>query len=105
MASSIFQSLIDTLMDKMQIKGVYSSQDRLIFGFKSFEETCEKLNKVLQISPKYNLTVTPPKCSFHKISVNYLDFHTENHSISPISSNRRSLAQMIMRKKQHFECQ
>ena len=57
-AASIYQSLMDTLMDEMLFDGVYSYQDDLIFGSNSFQETCEKLTKILQVLSKYNLTLT-----------------------------------------------
>lgn len=78
---------MDTIIDELQIDGLFAYQDDLIFGSNSFEETCSKLDKILLIITKYNLTLTSSKCTFHKTAVDYLGFHIENHSISPPHSN------------------
>lgn len=86
-AASTFQALMDSILDEINIPGVYAYQDDLIFGSNSFEETQEKLTKILNIFKKYNLTLSPSKCSFHKTSTDYLGFHIENNAITPITSN------------------
>lgn len=86
-AASIFQALIDTIIDEVNIPGIFAYQDDLIFGSNSLQETKDKLTKILEILSKYNLTLAPSKCSFHTSSTDYLGFHIQDHIITPISAN------------------
>jgi transposase InsO family protein len=86
-AASIFQALIDSIIDEVNIPGIFAYQDDLIFGSNSFHESKEKLAKILEVLSKYNLTLAPSKCTFHNNSTDYLGFHIENHNITPISAN------------------
>lgn len=86
-AASTFQALMDTIIDEVNFPGIYAYQDDLIFGSNSFNETMEKLTKILSVFTKHNLTLSPSKCSFHKSSTDYLGFHIENNTISPITTN------------------
>lgn len=85
-ASSYFHALINMLLDEMQIEGIYVYHDDLIFG-SHFKKLMTKLQKILLLLAKYNMTLSPSKCSFHKSAVDYLDFYIEHHTISPIIAN------------------
>ena len=78
---------MDLILDEINLEGIFAYQDDLIFGSNTFEDTVNKLQKVLQVLSKYNLTLSPNKCSFHMTSVDYLGFHIENHFIKPVESN------------------
>ena len=78
---------MDTLLDEPQLEGVYAYQDDIIFGSNSFEENVSKLNKIFCILIKYNLTLSPSNCTFHKRGVNYWRFHIEDHCITPVQTN------------------
>lgn len=89
-AASIFQSLADSIIDELKnkgITGVSAYQDDFNVGANSFSEMMIKIEAILDILSKNNLTLAPDKCVFAKSSIDYLGFHIENHTISPITSN------------------
>lgn len=89
-AASTFQALVDTLIDELvvnNITGIKAYQDDFIIGAQSFEEMTTKIEAVLNILIKYNLTLAPDKCSFFKEEINFLGFHLSFQKISPITCN------------------
>ena len=59
--------------------GIFDYIDDFIICSNSFEEITEKLNKILKIFQKHNLTLNLNKCSFHTKSVNYLGFKIDEY--------------------------
>lgn len=90
-AAQYFQSLADTVIDEVAEDGIYAYQDDFMAGSCSFEETCNKLQKILKVFIKHNLTLSPKKCSFHQINVQYLGFEISQHKVYPISSNIKKI--------------
>ena len=86
-SSALFQSMIDSIIEESSLEGVYAFQDDVIVGANSFKETTEKLTKLFELFLKYNLTLSPNKCSFHKNTINYLGFNIKQNKISPLQSN------------------
>lgn len=86
-AASIFQAMIDLLIEEMNIDGIFSYQDDTIICSNTFEETTFKLNQFLEVFSKHNLTLNLNKCTFHKTSVNFLGFHIQDCKIFPIENN------------------
>lgn len=82
-----FQALADSLVEETNLPGIFDYIDDFIVCSNSFEETIAKLNKLLQVFKKHNLTLNLAKCNFHTTEVNYLGFKITNHRISPISAN------------------
>lgn len=50
---------------------------------------CEKLEEILEILAKYNLTLSLNKCPFHNSAEEDLRFHIGNYAISPIKTNMK----------------
>jgi len=86
-SSSIFQHLIDTVIDESNLDGVLCYQDDLILASNSFQETVSKLEVLFNLFRKYNLTLSSSKCNFHKSAIDYLGFHVTNNKIYPLQSN------------------
>lgn len=86
-AAPIFQALIDTNIQEANISGVFAYQDDIVICSNSFNETVSKLQSLLQIFIKYNLTVAPTKCSFHNTQINYLGFKIIDNKIYPTEAN------------------
>lgn len=86
-AASIFQFLMDTIIEKANISGVYAYQDDILIAANSFEESYSKIKKLLEILVQCNITLNPAKCSFHASTIQYLGFQICNNQILPISSN------------------
>lgn len=82
-----FQELPDTIVEEVDLPGIVTYIDDFIICSNSFQETIDKLDKLLKVFKKHNLTLNLEKCSFHTISVNYLGFKIENHNIFPVTSN------------------
>lgn len=101
-AASIFQALMDLIIEEANIDGVYAYQDDIVIGSNSFKETCTKLNTLLKVFIKHNLTIFPDKCSFHTDEINYLGFKISNNQVSPIQSNIQKIVafQLPSTKKQ-----
>lgn len=84
-AAAIFQSLMDSILES--VPGCYAYQDDIIICSNSFPETCDKLQNVLDIFIKHNLTLSAAKCTFHQTNIDFLGFNINNHKISPIHTN------------------
>ncbi|GBN31791.1 Transposon Tf2-9 polyprotein [Araneus ventricosus] len=89
-AASIFQALVDLLIDELKLSGttgIYAYQDDIVIGAHSFQEMHNKIRSVLDILIKYNLTLSPEKCVFFKSTIDYLGFNISHNKIQPITSN------------------
>ncbi|GBO38311.1 Retrovirus-related Pol polyprotein from transposon 412 [Araneus ventricosus] len=89
-ALSIFQALVDLLIDELKLSGttgIYAYQDDIVIGAHSFQEMHNKIRSVLDILIKYNLTLSPEKCVFFKSTIDYLGFNISHNKIQPITSN------------------
>lgn len=89
-AASIFQALVDTIIEELrhsQVVGIQAYQDDIIVGALSFEDMVKKLEAVLDILIKYNITLSPTKCVFHSTCINYLGFQIAHNMIRPIQTN------------------
>ena len=76
---------MDAVVEEAKVGGMFSYEDYIIVGTSSFQETVDKLKCLFQILEKHNLTLTPHKCSFHKLQITYLDFHIASDTIESIS--------------------
>ncbi|GBO43616.1 Retrovirus-related Pol polyprotein from transposon 412 [Araneus ventricosus] len=89
-AGSIFQALVDLLIDELKLSGttgIYAYQDDIVIGAHSFQEMHNKIRSVHDILIKYNLTLSPEKCVFFKSTIDYLGFNISHNKIQPITSN------------------
>jgi transposase InsO family protein len=86
-SASIFQALMDMVVEETDCPGIFAYQDDIIVASNSFDETIGKLSKLFQVMTKYNLTLSPEKCQFHSSFINYLGFNISQHCIKPIESN------------------
>ncbi|CAL1276267.1 unnamed protein product [Larinioides sclopetarius] len=89
-AASIFQALVDLLIDELKLNGttgIYAYQDDIVIGAHSFQEMHNKIRAVLDILIKYNLTLSPEKCVFFKATIDYLGYNISHNKIQPITSN------------------
>jgi hypothetical protein len=86
-SASTFQALMDSILDEVGLPGIFAYQDDIVIASNSFEETYSKVAKILNILTKYNITLSPSKCSFHKTSINYLGFQVSQNKIFPIQAN------------------
>lgn len=86
-AASFFQALIDKVLEEANIQGCFGYQDDIVLCSNSFQESCEKLTKILDLFQKYNLTLCAAKCKFHQESINYLGFNISQNVIKPIEAN------------------
>lgn len=86
-AASTFQSLMDSILDEMQLDGVFAYQDDIVIASNSFDETNNKLKILFEALTKYNITLSPQKCQFHLKEINYLGFNISEQKIRPIQSN------------------
>lgn len=86
-SASIFQHLIDKIVDEVNMPGIMAYQDDIVVAANSFEETVTKLNKLFECFEKHNLTLSPSKCNFHSTKINYLGFQIPQNFIQPISAN------------------
>ncbi|GBO42798.1 Retrovirus-related Pol polyprotein from transposon 412 [Araneus ventricosus] len=85
-AASIFQALVDLLIDELKLSGttgIYAYQDDIVIGAHSFQEMHNKIRSVLDILIKYNLTLSPEKCVFFKSTIDYLGFNISHNKIQP----------------------
>jgi len=86
-SASYFQFLVDSLIEESALDGIFSFQDDFIIASNSFEDTLHKLRIIFNLFKKYNLTLSPAKCSFHVTEVEYLGFYLKDHKIYPTTSN------------------
>lgn len=86
-AAQYFQSMADSIIEEVAEDGLFAYQDDFLIGSRNFDDTCRKLEKILKIFQKHNLTLNPKKCSFHQTKVKYLGFEIEHHKVYPIASN------------------
>lgn len=86
-ASSLFQYLMDRIIDIADTQNVQAFQDDMAVPVISFEETLVELEKLLRTFQDNNITLNPAKCSFHKPYINFLGFHVEDNQVTPLSSN------------------
>lgn len=86
-AAQYFQSMADTVIEQVNEEGIVAYQDDFMIGSHNFDDTCNKLQKVLNIFKKNNLTLNPKKCTFFKSKIQYLGFEISHHTVSPITSN------------------
>lgn len=86
-SASIFQHLIDKIIDEVNIPGILAYQDDIVVASNSFEETVDKLSKLFSCFEKYNLTLSPSKCNFHSEVINYLGFEISQYLVKPIKQN------------------
>lgn len=86
-SAGIFQMCMDKVISEANTTDTQAYQDDIILPINSFEDTLKYLEALLKILGKYNITLSPEKCQFHKESIEYLGLKIENHKISPISSN------------------
>lgn len=89
-AASTFQLLIDLIIDELKlngVKGIYSFQDDVCICSDDFNSMCFKIQSILDVLIKYNITLSPSKCVFFKNNIDYLGFHITHQHISPITSN------------------
>ena len=87
MSTGHFQALVDLVVEETYLLGIFDYLNNFIICSNSFQETEDKLDKLLKISQKYNLTLNLAKCTFHETSVNYLSFKVKNHKIYPLTAN------------------
>ena len=73
-----FYVLADSIIE-VNLQRICEYIDDFIICINSFEVTIHKLNRLLQVFQKHNLTFNHAKCIFHTISVNYLGFKSEDH--------------------------
>lgn len=86
-AASTFQELIDSIIQIAGIEGCYAYQDDIVIGANNFQEMFKKIQTILEVMKKYNITLSPAKCNFMQTEIQFLGFHLSNHQVSPISSN------------------
>lgn len=86
-SAGTFQALMDSILHEAGCSGIFAYQDDIVIGSCSFEESILKLDQVISILAKYNITLSPAKCSFHKTKINYLGFEITQHKIFPLESN------------------
>lgn len=86
-AASTFQELIDTLIQESGVDSCFAYQDDLVVGANSFQEMLDKLDKLLNVFIKNNVTLSPEKSSFFKTDITFLGFYIKDHKIFPIQSN------------------
>ena len=86
-AASTFQALIDSIIEETQLEGIFAYQDDIVVASNSFEETLEKLKTLISVLIKYNITLSPSKCKFHKQEIEYLGFKISQQKVLPIQSN------------------
>lgn len=80
-AALILQILIDIVIEESKFQGVYAYQVYIIVASDSFEEMIHKFQILFSILQKYNLTLSPVECQFHQITIDYIGFHFEDHTI------------------------
>ena len=95
-AALSFQMLMDAIIQECGQTGIQSYQDDIIIGSSSFQETVEKVKTLLTVLKKYNLTLSPKKCTFHQAKINYLGFNVRQNKIQPISSNIIKIMQFLI---------
>lgn len=86
-SSSIFQALMDSLVEECEVDGIFDYQDDLVIGANSFEEMLAKLDKIFTVFANNNLTFSARKSDFFTECIDYLGFRINQYQISPISSN------------------
>lgn len=86
-AASSFKMLIDANTEESKPQVAYAYQDNITVASNSFEEMIHKLQILISILQKYNFTLSPVKCQFHHTVIDYISFHTEEHTIQPITYN------------------
>lgn len=86
-SASIFQHLIDKIIDELNIPGIMAYQDDIVVGANSFEESIQKLSKLFDSFKKYNLTLSSAKCNFHNTSIDYLGFNISKNIVKPVTQN------------------
>lgn len=82
-----FSDATDAVIEENKLQGVYAYQDDIIVAGDSFQDIIHKLQVLLSVLQKYNLTLSPAKCQIHQAAIDYIGFHLENHIIQPISSH------------------
>lgn len=102
-AASSFQMLIDAIIEESKLQGVYAYQDDIVAS-DSFQERIHNLQILFSIVQKHNLTLSSAKCQFYQTAIDYLGFHTQNHTIQPFSSNIIKITAFPTRKnKKHLK--
>lgn len=86
-SASIFQNLMDNIIEESQLNHISAYQDDIIIPSNSFEETMHSLEIILKILSKYNITLSPSKCEFHRNKVNFLGFQISHNRIAPLKRN------------------
>lgn len=89
-SAGTFQALVDKIIDELKslnVDHVYAYQDDFIICANDFQEMIAKVEAVLKILSKYNMTLTPDKCRFFQEEIDYLGFHISHKTISPVEFN------------------
>lgn len=103
-SASIFQALMNKILDEVNIPGIFAYQDDLVVASNSLNETLDKLNALFECLKKYNLTLSPTKCNFHQDTIDYLGFRISQHKIEPIQNNITKITEFATPKnKKHLK--
>lgn len=86
-ASTIFQSVMDLVLDGLQKKGIRCFVDDVIIPANDFSEMKEKVILVFERLKEHNLTLQSAKCKFFLKKITYLGFEISDQGITPIKSN------------------
>lgn len=90
-AASYFQALIDSIIEETNMSGIFSYQDDIILCTNSLDETLQKLEALLSVFIRHNLTINLKKCNFHSSTVNFLGFKIMNKKVFPLQSNIKKI--------------
>ena len=78
---SYFQHMIDQLIDKYHLKGVYAYVDNItVFGYDKADHDL-KLKALLAASKAENLTFNTDKCVFEKNQIDLLGYYVSHQKI------------------------
>lgn len=82
-APSVFQRAINTMLKGAEQNLALAYMDDLLIPSKTIQEGLNKLEKVLQLLRKANLTLNPKKCVFFQTNIEYLGYEISENGIRP----------------------
>lgn len=82
-APAVFQRLINNVLGPLKNKIAFPYIDDIIIPCPTFEEGLTRLNSVLEVFRRHNLTLKISKCSFFKTQIEYLGREISSEGVRP----------------------
>lgn len=100
-APSVFQKLMNKILNPLGSSVASAYIDDIICPAKSFEDGLEKLELILKTLTDNNLSLNPKKCYFFQKSITYLGFEINEEGVRPGKEKTKAVALFPVPKNVH----